>query len=270
VFGGAAAVWPLAVRAQQAAMPVIGFLNSSSSSWGEANLVPGFRAGLEEVGYVEHKNVLIDFRWADGRYDRLPRLAADLVRRQVPVLFAGGPPAARAAKAATSTIPIVFTTGEDPVKEGLVASFNRPGGNATGINVATAELDTKRLGLLHEIVSTAGPIAALLNPKSPNFATQSQDVQAAGRAIGRQVYLLKASTEDEIDAAFAAVAQQGIVALSVVGDPFLANRRDQLVGLAMRYGIPAVYEWREFAAAGGLISYGVSTSFAGNQIRTRD
>jgi putative tryptophan/tyrosine transport system substrate-binding protein len=172
-------------------MAVVGFLNSSSSSWGEAYLVPGFRAGLEEAGYVEGKNVLIDFRWADGRYDRLPGLAAELVRHQVPVLFAGGPPAARAAKAATSTIPIVFTTGEDPVKEGLVASFNRPGGNATGINVVTVELETKRLGLLHEIVPTAGPIAALLNPKSPNFATQSQDVQAAGRAIGTQVYLLK-------------------------------------------------------------------------------
>jgi putative tryptophan/tyrosine transport system substrate-binding protein len=262
---GAAVGWPFAACAQQSSMAVVGFLNSSSSSWGEAYLVPGFRAGLEEVGYVEHKNVLIDLRWADGRYDRLPGLAADLVRRQVPVLFAGGPPAARAAKAATSTIPIVFTTGEDPVKEGLVASFNRPGGNATGINVVTAELETKRLGLLHEIVPTAGPIAALLNPKSPNFATQSQDVQAAGRAIGRQVYLLKASTEDEIDTAFAAVAQQGIVALSVVGDPFLANRRDQLVALAMRYGIPVIYEWRELAAGGGLISYGVSLSGAYRQ-----
>src|SRR5262252_5441584 len=168
---GTAAAWPLAARAQQS-MAVVGFLNSSSSSWGEAYLVPGFRAGLEEARYVEGKNVLIDFRWADGRYDRLPGLAAELVRRQLPVLFAGGPPAARAAKAATSTIPIVFTTGEDPVKEGLVTSFNRPGGNVTGINVLTAELETKRLGLLHEIAPTAGPIAALLNPKSPNFATQ--------------------------------------------------------------------------------------------------
>ena len=177
---GAAVCWPFAACAQQSSMPVVGFLNSSSSSWGEAYLVPGFRAGLGEEGYVEGKNVLIDFRWADGRYDRLPGLAAELVRSQLPVLFAGGPPAT-----ATSTIPIVFTTGEDPVKEGLVASFNRPGGNATGINVVTAELETKRLGLLHEIVPTGDPIAALLNPKSPNFATQSQDEQAAGRAIGR-------------------------------------------------------------------------------------
>ena len=262
---GAATVLPLGARAQQQAMPVIGFLNSSSSSWGEAYLVPGFRAGLGEEGYVEGKNALIDFRWADGRYERLPGLAAELVRRQLPVLFAGGPPAAKAAKAATSTIPIVFTTGEDPVKEGLVTSFNRPGGNATGINVVTAELETKRLGLLHEIVPTAGPIAALLNPKSPNFATQSQDVQAAGRTIGRQVYLLKASTEDEIDAAFAALAQQRIIALSVAGDPFLANRRDQLVALAMRYGIPVIYEWRELATGGGLISYGVSLAGAYRQ-----
>ena len=262
---GAAVCWPFAACAQQSSMPVVGFLNSISSSWGEAYLVPGFRAGLGEEGYVEGKNVLIDFRWADGRYDRLPGLAAELVRRQLPVLFAGGPPAAKAATAATSTIPIVFTTGEDPVKEGLVASFNRPGGNATGINVVTAELETKRLGLLHEIVPTAGPIAALLNPKSPNFATQSQDVQAAGRAIGRQIYLLKASTEDEIDAAFAGLAQQGIIALSVVGDPFLANRSDQLVALAMRYGIPVIYEWRELAAAGGLISYGVSLGGAYRQ-----
>jgi putative ABC transport system substrate-binding protein len=261
---GAAVGWPFATYAQQSSMAVVGFLNSSSSSWGETYLVPGFRAGLEEAGYVEGKNVLIDFRWAEGRYDRLPDLAAELVRRKVPVLFAGGPPAARAAKVATSTIPIVFTTGEDPVKEGLVASFNRPGGNATGINVLTAELETKRLGLLHEIVPT-GPMAALLNPKSPNFATQSQDVQAAGRAIGRQVYLLKASTQDEIDAAFAALAQPGIVALSVVGDPFLANQRDQLVALAMRYGVPVIYEWRELAAGGGLISYGVSLAGAYRQ-----
>src|SRR5262249_3176019 len=248
---GAALCWSFAACAQQSSVAVIGFLNSSSSSWGEANHVPGFRAGLEEVGYTEGKNVLIDFRWADGRYDRLPGLAAELVRRQVPVLFAGGPPAARAAKAATSTIPIVFTTGGEPVKEGLVGSFNRPGGNATGINVVTVELETKRLGLLQEILPTAGPIAALLNPKSPNFATQSQDVQAAGRAIGRQVYLLKASTEDEIDAAFAAVRQQGIIAPSVVGDPFLANRGDQLVALATRYRIPVIYEWRVLAEGGG-------------------
>jgi putative ABC transport system substrate-binding protein len=259
---GTAAAWPQAARAQQSSMAVVGFLNSSSSSWGEAYLVPGFRAGLEEAGYVEGKNVLIDFRWADGGYDRLPGLAAELVRRQVPVLFAGGPPVARAAKAATSTIPIVFTTGEDPVKEGLVASFNRPGGNATGINVVTVELETKRLGLLHEIVPTAGPIAALLNPKSPNFATQSQDVQAAGHAIGQQVYLLKASTEDEIDAAFAAVRQQGIIALSVVGDPFLANQGDQLVALATRYRIPVIYEWRVLAEGGGPMSYGVSLAEA--------
>ena len=262
---GAAVCWPFAACAQQSSIAVVGFLNSSSSSWGEAHLVPGFRAGLEEAGYVAGKNVLIDFRWADGRYDRLPGLAAELVRRQVPVLFAGVPPAARAAKAATSTIPIVFTTGEDPVKEGLVASLNRPGGNSTGVNLVTVELETKRLGLVHEIVPTAGPIAAFLNPKSPDFATQSQDVQAAGRAIGRQVYLLKASTENEIDAAFAAVAQQGIIALSVVGDPFLANQGDQLVALAMRYRIPVIYEWRELAARGGLISYGVSLAGAYRQ-----
>jgi putative ABC transport system substrate-binding protein len=263
LLGGAAAAWPLAVRAQPA-MPLIGFLNAGSSDV-FAHLTRAWRQGLSESGYVEGQNVAIEFRWAEGQYDRLPVLAAELVRRQVTVLFAGGPPAASAAKAATETIPIVFTTGQDPVKEGLVASLNRPGGNATGINVVAAELETKRLGLLHELVPTAGKIAALLNPKSPNFATQSIDMQAAARAIGQQIHLLSAGNESEIDAAFAALAtlaQQGVVALAVGADPFFANRREQLVALAARYGIPAIYEWRELAAAGGLISYGISITGA--------
>jgi putative ABC transport system substrate-binding protein len=242
-------------------MPVVGFLNTGSAD-AFAHLARAFREGLGKGGYVEGQNVSVEFRWAEGQYDRLPVLAADLVRRPVNVLFAGGPPAARAAKAATETIPIVFTTGEDPVREGLVASINRPGGNATGINVVTVELETKRLGLLHEIMPTASTIAALLNPKSPNFATQAEDVRAAARAVGRQIHVLSASTEAEIDAAFAGLVQGGIGALSVGGDPFLSNRREQLVALAARYGIPAIYEWRELAAAGGLISYGISITGA--------
>jgi putative ABC transport system substrate-binding protein len=262
LLAGSAIAWPLAARAhQQAAMPVVGFLRPTAAA-GSEPAVRAFRQGLNEAGFVEGQNVGIDYRWADGRYDRLPTLVAELVRQQVAVIFAGGPAAARAARAATETIPIVFTTGDDPVKEGLVASFNRPGGNATGINVVAVELETKRLGLLHELVPAAGTIAALLNPKSPNFATQSKDLQAAARAIGQPIHLMNASTEGEIDAAFAALANQGVVALSVGADPFFSNRREQLVALAARYKVPAIYEWREFAAAGGLMSYGANLNDA--------
>jgi ABC-type uncharacterized transport system substrate-binding protein len=263
LLGGAAVAWPLSARAQQPAMPVIGFLNSGSAE-PFARLVAGFRRGLNDAGYVEGQNLAIEFHWADGQYSRLPALAAELVRRQVAIIFAGGPPAARAAKAATGTIPIVFTTGDDPVKDGLIASLNRPGGNATGINVIAAELEAKRLGLLHELVPAGGTIAALLNPKNPNFETQSKDVQAASRAIG-QIDLLNASSEGEIDAAFATLVYRRAGAISVGSDPFFFDRRNQLIALAARYAVPAIYEWREFAVAGGLMSYGISITDAYRQ-----
>jgi putative ABC transport system substrate-binding protein len=255
--------WPLAARAQQPAMPVIGFLNSASPT-PFARFVAAFRDGLGEKGYIERQNVRIEYQWAEGYYDRLPALAADLVRRQVAVISAGGPPAARAARAATATIPIVFTTGDDPIKDGLIASLNLPGGNATGINVIAAELEAKRLGLLHEVVPRAGMIAALLNPKNPNFDTQSRDVQAAAHAMG-QVDLLYASSEGEIDAAFTTLVHRGAGAISVGSDPFFFDRRKQLIALAARNAVPAIYEWREFAAAGGLMSYGISLTDAYRQ-----
>jgi ABC-type uncharacterized transport system substrate-binding protein len=256
LFGGAAA-WPLAARAQQA-VPVVGFLNSGSpESVFFANMANAFREGLNDTGYVDGRNVTIDYRWAQGQYDRLPVMAAELVRRQVAVISAGGPPAAMAAKAATATIPIVFTVGDDPVKLGLVASFSRPGGNATGVNVITDELETKRLGLLHELVPTA-TIAVLLNPNRPAIDIKSRDVQAAARAIGTQIHLLNASSESEIDAAFATLFQLGAGGLLVGSDPFFTVRREQLVALAARHAIPSIYDDRQFTLAGGLISYGVS------------
>jgi putative tryptophan/tyrosine transport system substrate-binding protein len=258
LIGGAAA-WPLTARAQQPSTPVVGFL-SSGSAGSRAHLVAGFQRGLNDTGYIEGQNLAINFRWA-GQYSQLPIFAAELVRRQVAVVFAGGPPAARAAKAATATIPIVFTTGDDPVKDGLVVSLNRPGGNATGINVIAAELEAKRLGLLHELVPTAVRIGVLLNPTNPNFETQSRDVQAAAARAG-QIHLLNASSEDEIDAAFTTLVNEGAGAISVGSDPFFFDQRNQLIALAARHAMPAIYEWREFVAAGGLISYGISITGA--------
>jgi len=257
-LGGAAAAWPLAARGQQTSVPVVGFLNSGSPY---ARRDGAFRAGLSTTGYIESQNVTVDFRWADGQYSRLPALAAELVRRQVAVIFAGGPPAARAAKAASSTIPIVFTTGDDPVKDGLIASLNRPGGNATGINLIAAELEAKRLVLLHELVPAAVLIGALLNPKNPNFETQLRDVQGAARALG-QIELLNASSSNEIEAAFATLVTRRAGAISVGSDPFFFAQVNQLIELAARHSIPAIYEWREFVAAGGLLSYGVSLAGA--------
>jgi putative ABC transport system substrate-binding protein len=254
-FLGGAASWPFAARAQQP-MLVIGFLSTRARDE-SAHLVEAFRRGLAENGYTESRNVAIEYRWASGQYDRLPGWAAELARRPVTLFVTGGDPAAQAAKAATSTIPIIFVIGGDPVKQGLVASYNRPGGNATGISILTSMLEPKRLGLLHELVPRAATIGVLLNPSFPPFDGQVRDMQEAARAIGMQVQILRASTGGEIGAAFETVAQQRIVALIVGSDPFFDTQRDMLVALAARHAVPTMYFFREFAAAGGLISYGI-------------
>jgi ABC-type uncharacterized transport system substrate-binding protein len=257
LIGGAAA-WPLAARAQQAAMPVLGFISGGSPD-GYAALAAAFRQGLSEAGYVEGRNVKIEFRWAVGQNDRLPALAADLVARQVAVIAAGGISSALAAKAATTTIPIVFQVGSDPVKAGLVASLNRPGGNITGVSNFVAVLAAKVFELLYEVVPNATVIAALVNPTTPNLAESiAKDMQAAGRALGRQIHILNASTGDEIDAAFATLAQLRADALVIGGDPLFTSRRVHLAMLAARYGVPAIYNAPEFPGAGGLMSYGAS------------
>ncbi len=265
-LGGTAAIWPLAAHGQQTAMPVVGFLNSVSPG-PFTHLVAAFREGLNDVGYVEGRNVAIEYRWAEGRYDRLPALAADLVNRQVAVIVAtGGGPSALAAKAATATIPIVFIGGADPVKSGLVDSLNRPGGNATGLQLFLIGLEPKRLELLRELAPTAAMIAVLINPNNPDAATQSRDVEGAARAVGQQVQILHASTEREIDTAFATLVQQRAGAVLVAGDPFFNSRREQLTALAELHRIPANYELREFAVAGGLMSYGHSLAEAYRQV----
>ena len=265
-IGGAAAVWPLAARAHQPAMPVIGFLNAfSSTAW--AQPLVAFRKGLSEVGYVEGQNVAIEYRWAESRYDRLPTLAAELVGRQVGVLVAtGGSVTAVAAKAATTTIPLVFGIGGDPAALGLVASFNRPGGNATGVYFLTTQLEAKRLGLLRELVPTSALIGVLLNPTLALAGAQLKEVQAAAAAAGQQIHIVHASSEPELDTAFATFAQLRAAALLVGADPFFLTRRDHIIALAARYAIPAVYEQHEFAAAGGLVSYGTSLTDATRQV----
>jgi ABC-type uncharacterized transport system substrate-binding protein len=256
LLGGAVSIWPLAVRAQQPAMPVIGFLNGASAvEW--SRFVVAFRQGLSEIGYVEGQNVAIEYRWADGHYDRLPEMAADLVRGQVAVIVAtGGSTSALAAKQTTTAIPIVFTTGGDPVKEGLVASLNRPGGNVTGVSLLTTGLTAKRLEILHEVVPRASVIGALLNPSGVGAEAQSGIVQDAGRTIGQEVRILYASSERDFEAVFATIVQTRIDALIVGADPFFSSKRDQLIALTARHRIPAIYEWREYVQAGGLMSYG--------------
>ena len=266
LLGGAAAAWPFATRAQQAAMPVVGYLSSRSPD-DTTHLLAGFRQGLADGGFVEHQNVTIEYRWALGQYDQLPALATELTRLPVVVVIStGGEPAALAAKAATSTIPIVFGTGTDPVKAGLVASYNRPGGNATGINFQTADMETKRLGLLHELMPQAKNIAFLYNPKFAAAEGQLHDVREAARTLGLQINALHASTDVEINAAFRAMVQQQTTALILAADPFFDTRRSQLVVLAAYNSLPAIYQFREYAAAGGLMSYGIDAVDAYRQI----
>ncbi|HWZ67713.1 MAG TPA: ABC transporter substrate-binding protein [Stellaceae bacterium] len=260
---GAMATVP-GLRAQQKTMPVIGFLGSGS---GRAS-VAAFRQGLSETGYVEGKDVAIEYRWAEGSYDRLPALAADLVASKIDLIVASAPPSVRAAKNATTTIPIVFLIGIDPVAEGLVASLARPGGNLTGFSMFSTELMPKRLELLSELVPQAGVIALLVNPNNSNAEQVIGDVREAARAKGVQLHILKVGTESEIDAAFGSLVQPQAGALLVGSDPFFAGRREQLVALASRHAVPAIYEWREFVEAGGLISYGTSLAASFRQLGT--
>jgi putative ABC transport system substrate-binding protein len=264
LVGGAAAAWPLAARAQQAAMPVIGYLGLGSAG-AYASRVAAFRQGLSETGYVEGRNVAIEYRWAENQFDRLPALAADLLRRQVAVIYAAGPPSVRAAKAQTATIPIVFAMGEDPVQEGLVASLSRPGGNVTGFRYFTNQLFAKRLQLLHEIAPKAAVLALLINPNNPNAEPDTKDAQAAAHAVGLNIQVLTASTEHDIEIAFAAMVDRQIGGLLVGVDGVFIDRREQLFALATRHRIPAIYDRREFPAAGGLMSYGASPEGAYRQ-----
>src|SRR5262245_48019668 len=265
-LGGAAAAWPLAARAQQPTMPVIGILSSRSP--GEAApSVAALRAGLAKAGYVEGQNVSIEYRWAEGRYDRLPALALELTKRQLAVIVAhGGEPSALAAKAATQTIPIVFNSGGDPVEAGLVASLNRPGGNATGVSMLFVELGPKQLELLQELVPKVAVIAVLVNPTFVSAEKETQDALAAGRALGKQVHIVTASSEGEIDTAFGDLVKHRAGALMVAPDPLFFARREHLVAVAAQYAVPAIYFSREFPEAGGLMSYGTSLADVYQQV----
>ena len=259
LLAGATVAWPFAARAQQSAMPVVGFLHSSSPG-GYASRVAAFRQGVNEAGYIEGRNVTIEYRWAEGHNDRLPELAADLVRRNVTVIAATTTPAALAAKAATATIPIVFVTAGDPVKLGLVAGLNRPGGNLTGVTTLSVEVAPKRLEALYEIIPTATTFALLISSSSPALAeSTTRDVRASARTLGVQLHVVSATMDNEIDDAFASLAKLRAGGLVIGSDTFFTSRSERLPSLALRYALPAVYEWREFAAAGGLISYGTDS-----------
>ena len=264
LLGGAALAWPLAARAQQAAMPVVGFLSSVSQAQ-TGHMVAAFQRGLGETGWMDGRNVAIDYRFVDGQYDRLPALTSEMVRRPVSLLLAAGPPAALAAKVATTTIPIVFVVGFDPVGAGLVASFNRPGGNATGIAMMLGPLGQKRLELVRDLVPKASIVAMLANPLSPDAVPEIREVQAAAQANGLQLRMFNASTPGDIEAAFGSLAGQRPDALLIGGDPFYMARREDIVRLAARSGLVTVYPFREFTEAGGLISYGVSLANAYRQ-----
>ena len=264
LIGGAAIAWPFAAHAQRAGMPVIGFMSSRSPE-DSVHLLAAFRQGLGETGFIEGRNVAIEFRWAQGQYQRLSEFAADLVSRPVAVFTAvGGETSAVAAKQATSTIPIVFVSN-DPVKAGLVESYNRPGGNATGSAVVTPEMEPKRLGLLHELVPGVPLIGALLNPNSPDAARQLPELEQAARAIGRRLFVAKAGDDAGLNAAFALLLQQGIGALLVAADAYFDTRRDRIIAFAAQNRLPAVYHFREYAFAGGLVSYGPSITDAYRQ-----
>ena len=262
---GGAAAWPLGARAQQPAMPAIGFLGGSSLTE-RRPLLAAFRQALTEAGFVEGQNVAIEYRWAEGQYDHLPALAAELVRRQVALVVAGDGPSALAAKAATTTIPIVFSTGIDPVQVGLVTSLNRPGGNLTGVNMVAGPLPAKQLGLLHDLVPAAGTIAVLINPNNANAERDAATVQDAARAIGVQILVTRAVVETDFENVFAILARERAGALLINSDVFFTSRRDQIVALAARQALPLMSAWREFPVAGGLISYGPSLSAAYRQI----
>jgi putative ABC transport system substrate-binding protein len=263
-LGGAAAGWPLAARAQHMAMPVVGFLRSTSRA-SSTHLVAAFRQGLKEAGYTEDQNVAIEYRWADNQADRLPALAADLVRRQVAVIVATIT-SAFAVKSATTTIPIVVLTGSDPVKDGLVANLNRPGGNITGVVFFSDELGTKRLALLRQLVPKATTIGVLVNPNNPGTQEERRDVQTAALAIGQQLIIVDVSSDRDIETAFATLVQRGAGALLVGSGAFLFSKQEQLVALAARHALPTCYPVREFSAAGGLMSYGTSIADAYRQV----
>jgi putative tryptophan/tyrosine transport system substrate-binding protein len=273
LLGGAAASWPLAAGAQQPAMPIIGWVSSTQSGVAatdreQQRRARTFHQGLRETGYVDGQNVTIEYRGADGQYDRLPGLVRDLVQRQVTIIVAGGIPAALAAKATTTTIPLVFYVGGDPVELGLVGSLNRPGGNLTGVTVPNAELGPKRLELLHELAPAATTIALLVNPTNRNAEAVSTDLQAAARKLGLQLHILRASTDRELDTVFATLAQLRAGGLVISPDGFFVSQSEQLAALTVRHAVPAIFQFREFAAAGGLMSYGASAEDAWRLIGT--
>jgi putative ABC transport system substrate-binding protein len=265
LLGGAAVAWPLAASGQQSAVPLIGFLSSRASD-DTPNLTAAFHQGLKETSYAEGQNVAIEYRWANNQHERLPELAADLVRRGAGLIAAfGGNVSALAAKAATATVPIIFAVGGDPVELGLVASLNRPGGNLTGVSLLLGLLGAKRLELMRELVPTPTIIAVFINPTNPSARIYAQDAEQAAHALGQQIQILSASSDRDIEAAFAALAPLRAGAVLVTTDAFFIGRREQLVALAARYAVPAIYEYRDFSAAGGLVSYGPSIADAYRQ-----